>query len=215
MVTRTPEETLLEATGNDRAARRFPDLSERLKQARTAQALSLRELAGRIGVSASLISQIETGKVQPSVSTLYALASELNVSIDSLMLDEPPTEAWGNPAVLRSEDRTILQLGSGVRWERLAPAGDPDAEFFYLVYEPGSESTPADAPHHHAGREWGYIISGTLHLDIGDETHKLGSGDSVMFESSVPHRLHNPGSEPASGVWFVLGRRPPRSDLVE
>jgi transcriptional regulator with XRE-family HTH domain len=190
-------------------------MSERLKEARAARGLSLRELAGRIGVSASLISQIETGKVLPSVSTLYALASELNVSLDSLMLEEASAERGRYPAVLRPEDRTILQLGSGVRWERLTPAAEAGTEFFYLVYEPGGESTPADAPHRHAGREWGYIFSGTLHLEIGDETHKLGPGDSVAFESTVPHRLHNPGSEPASGLWFVVGRRPPLTDVVE
>ena len=69
-------------------------MGERLRAARTARALSLRELAGRLGVSPSLISQIETGRANPSVSTLYALAAELDVSLDELLFnDRRPSEA--------------------------------------------------------------------------------------------------------------------------
>ena len=66
----------------------YPQMGERLRAARTARALSLRELAGRLGVSPSLISQIETGRANPSVSTLYAIAAELDVSLDELLFND-------------------------------------------------------------------------------------------------------------------------------
>ena len=65
-----------------------PRMGERLRAARQARALSLRDLAERVGVSASLISQIETGRARPSVNTLYALAAELEVSLDDLAFDD-------------------------------------------------------------------------------------------------------------------------------
>jgi len=77
-------------------------MGEHLREARRARNLSLRTLADRLGVSPSLISQIETGRANPSVSTLYAIAAELDVSLDELLFnDRRPAE----PAVpTRTED---------------------------------------------------------------------------------------------------------------
>ena len=57
----------------------------------------------------------------------------------------------------------------------------------------------------HSGREWGYVLEGTLNLTIGFDEHVLGSGDSVAFDSTVPHRLHNEGTEEVRAIWYVLG----------
>jgi transcriptional regulator with XRE-family HTH domain len=186
-------------------------LSKRLREARTTHALSLRQLAARVGVSASLISQIETGKVQPSVNTLYALAIELGLSIDDLLDASTGTHEDGQrrdgPAfVQRAEDRKVIELGRGVRWERLTGSAEPGIDFLYVVYQPGSESAPSSEPHRHSGREWGHVLRGTLVLEVGDETYTVRRGESVMFDSTVPHRLHNPGDEEMHGIWFVLGR---------
>src|SRR6188508_2005932 len=66
----------------------YPEMGERLREARQARKLSLRTLAERLGVSPSLISQIETGRANPSVSTLYAIAAELDVSLDELLFND-------------------------------------------------------------------------------------------------------------------------------
>jgi mannose-6-phosphate isomerase-like protein (cupin superfamily) len=58
----------------------------------------------------------------------------------------------------------------------------------------------------HAGREYGYVISGTLNVQIGFVERQLGSGDSIAFDSTQPHRLWNTGNEPVHGIWFVMGR---------
>ena len=65
-----------------------PPIGDRLRATRQERGLSLRELAERLGVSPSLISQVETGRARPSVSTLYAIASELNVSLDELLFPD-------------------------------------------------------------------------------------------------------------------------------
>lgn len=197
-----------------------PDFGDRLRSERERNGIGLRELARRIDVSPSLISQIETGKVHPSVSTLYALTSELGASVDNLLFpnatDTEPRQATrgadpvrDHPDVMpvqRSDSRKTIQLNSGVRWERLTVESIPGFDHLYVVYEPGGESSPEGTMQRHAGREWGYVIRGTLHVTIGFNDHTLEPGDSIAFDSTVPHRLHNPGTEEVQAVWFVLGR---------
>lgn len=192
----------------------WSDVSERLRQARTARGISVRALAGRIGVSPSLISQIETAKVRPSVNTLYALAVELELSVDGLMFGPTRDEAAPqdapapNPApqVQRAGGRASVELAPGARWERLTRVSEPGVDFLRLVYAPGSSSVPAGTPHRHTGREWGYLVSGTLHVEVAGERFELQAGDSITFASTDVHRLSNPGDVPARAIWFVLGR---------
>src|SRR5688572_5389369 len=77
------------------------DLGARLRTRRQEAGLTLRELSRRIGMSASLVSQIETGKVQPSVPTLYALVAELGGSFDELLFGETAAPAVEPPAVFK------------------------------------------------------------------------------------------------------------------
>ncbi len=192
-------------------------LGDRLRAVREAYGISLRELARRVGVSASLISQIETGKVHPSVSTLYALASELDASVDELLFEDAPTgKPAGDWSSLLSDhphmapfqsgsERQIIELDSGVRWERLTTQSVPGIDFLYLVYQPGGESSPEDAMQRHAGREWGYVLAGTFHVMIGFDEHVLEPGDSIAFDSTLPHRFYNAGTEEVRAIWYVLG----------
>jgi transcriptional regulator with XRE-family HTH domain len=200
----------------------FAEMGDRLRQARTARGLSLRTVARRLGVSPSLISQVETGRAKPSVSTLYALANELGVSLDELLFVDAPSPATSaalepGPAdepmprdpVQRAESRVSIRLGSGVEWERLTTESLRNVDFLFVTYEVGGASSPADAFQRHPGQEWGYVLSGTLRVNIGFDEFVLGPGDAITFDSTVPHRLSNMGSEPVTAVWFVLGRRAP------
>jgi transcriptional regulator with XRE-family HTH domain len=202
-------------------------LGERLRSERTARGLSLRELARRAGVSPSLLSQIETAKIYPSVGTLYAIVRELGVSIDEIFVvddvDPRPAAADGAPApaprlaavpaarprtpVLRAADRSAIQLESGVRWERLTARTEKGVEFLYTVYAAGGESAPASEPIDHGGREFGIVVRGTLEVTVGDEQFTLTPGDTVFFDSTIPHRLHNASAEDAHAIWVVLGRQ--------
>jgi transcriptional regulator with XRE-family HTH domain len=201
-------------------------IGARLRAARTERGLSVRELARRLEVSASLVSQIETGKARPSVKTLYAMVSELGVSLDELLApggsgtgsatppppEESATASNGAPArnghlVQRDDDRATIQLESGVRWERLTPSDDPDVDFLLAIYEVGGSSSPTGKLIRHSGREYGLVIQGQLGVTVGFEECTLGPGDSIAFESTTPHRLHNEGPEEAHAIWVVIGRR--------
>ena len=189
-------------------------VGSRLRQERERRGMSLRELARRVGVSPSLVSQIELDRVNPSVSTLYALVSELGMTMSDVFGDgaQPVSRA---PRSRRDDDdslvthpdaRRVINLASGVRWERLTPHSDPDVEFLHVEYPVGAESCPEDALVTHGGREYGYVTSGTLGVRVGFDEFELGAGSSIAFDSSSPHRLWTIGGEPVQAVWLVIGR---------
>jgi transcriptional regulator with XRE-family HTH domain len=192
-------------------------VGQELRARRTAKGLSLRALARELDISPSALSQIETGKSRPSVSTLYAIVSALGMSLDELFggaprpAPGPPPGAAQAPSdpdelVQRADGRSAIQLETGVRWERLTPAHDAAADFLYVVYEPGGSSSAGDEFIRHTGREYGLVLSGVLEVSVGFQTYHLGPGDSISFDSTTPHRLRNTGTVPAQGVWFVTGR---------
>jgi transcriptional regulator with XRE-family HTH domain len=201
------------------------DLGPRLRAEREARALSLRELARRLQISPSALSQIETGSSRPSVSTLYAIVTELGLSLDELFTERrdeagrsaraespevaamPPADAEDGRHVQRSASRTAIDLESGVRWERLTPRHDADVDFLFVRYDPGGSSSVNDTFIRHSGREYGLVLSGTLEVRVGFDHYVLGPGDSICFDSTVPHSLRNTGSEPVEGIWFVVGRQ--------
>jgi transcriptional regulator with XRE-family HTH domain len=192
-------------------------MGERLREARQERRLSLRDLAERLGVSASLISQIETGRANPSVSTLYALVAELDVSLDELLFADRRGSPSATPArpdaalvqrlLQRREARTAIRLASGVTWERLTPTSEPDTEFLLVTYDVGGASS-VDGFQRHDGHEWGYVLEGTLDVRIGFDDFVLLPGDAISFDSTTPHRLSNSGAVPVRAVWFVSGRPP-------
>src|SRR5512132_3357043 len=214
-----------ESTG----AKRLRDLTadfqdgvgQRLRSERERHGVSLRELARRLEISPSALSQIETGRSRPSVGTLYAIVSELDMSLDELFGAQRTAasaaraaeaaggaEETGATLVQRRDTRKGIELESGVRWERLTPTAEQDADFLYVVYEVGGASRREGTHMRHMGREYGVVLSGRLRVTIGfeEEEHELGPGDSIAFESSRPHRLENAGDEPVEAIWFVVGR---------
>ena len=209
------------------------DLGQRLREAREKQRIGLRELARRLGLSPSLISQIETGKSEPSINTLFAMVSELELSVNEIVFD--PQQGSGqsaatatsqghantaadragesgqaeppNSPVQRSTNRVSISLESGVSWDRLTAQPDHDVDFLYLRYPPGSESTPSHSLMRHNGTEYGYILRGRLRVSIGFDSYELGPGDTISFDCTQPHRFATIGDETVEAVWFVVGRR--------
>ena len=193
-------------------------LGPRLRVAREQRQLSVRELARRIGCSASLISQIERGVSVPSVGVLYSLAAELDTSLDHLLFGaEPRRPLAAAPVpdapciVQRAGGRNIIDLASGVRWERLTPGADAMTDFLEVIYSPGGHSTDERRPLRHDGHEYGLVISGTLQANVGFESYELGPGDSIAFDSSTPHEYLNKTGEPVHAVWVVVHSEPGRA----
>lgn len=186
-------------------------IGDRLRQERMKAGLSQRELARRLGVSPSLISQLESGQSNPSVATLYSLVSELDLSLDRLIRgpeyeSNGPATTNGDRPLVQPSDRQSIELDSGVRWEKLTSGGEETVDFLLAVYEVGGSSTPDESLMRHSGYEYGYVVTGTLGVQVGFEDYELQPGDAISFDSTIPHRLFNAGSEPVEAVWFVVGR---------
>jgi transcriptional regulator with XRE-family HTH domain len=195
-----------------------PPLGQRIRAERLRRDLSLRALAREVGVSASMISQIETGKAQPSVSTLYAITSTLGLSIQEVFEPEPadgpavvprPTTVLAVAGVrlgplIRPAQRQVLTLDSGVVWERLGSLPGRRVDFLRITYAPGATSSSTGDLMRHPGSEFGYLESGELVLTLGFEEVTLHPGDAVSFDSTTPHRYRNDSTEPAVGVWYVI-----------
>jgi transcriptional regulator with XRE-family HTH domain/quercetin dioxygenase-like cupin family protein len=208
-------------------------LGARLKDVRLHAGMSLRELARQAEVSPSFISQIENGKSQPSVASLYTLARLLSVSIDELFdpRDQPaavrelvdgswgpngsmnPTNAWhpseyaNRISVVHPAHRSRLTMAEGVVWERLAATPEHAVNFMKIHYAPGATSTAGGELQSHDGYEYGYVLRGTIEVTVGSETFVLHPGESLGFDSDIPHVLRNVGDDDFEGIWFVHGRR--------
>jgi transcriptional regulator with XRE-family HTH domain len=201
-----------EAGRPEAAAAPALDLGSRLRAERLGQGIGLREMARRLGISASALSQIETGKAQPSVSKLFDIVNLLGVSVDGLLAgDEVPPAAVtrgqeGFFSLQRQGGHQALELESGVLWSRLTAGSFPGVEFLRVEYQPGACSSREGAFMRHAGQEFGYLLSGRLRVDVGFDSYELGPGDSISFPATTPHRLGNDGPDPAHAIWCILGR---------
>lgn len=195
------------------------DIGTRLREERDRVGISQRELARRIGLSASMISQIESGQSKPSVSTLYDIVTELGVSVDDIFgggngsAAAPGSEDGSGPGgtthhgpMVKVEDRHVIDLDSGVQWERLTSHEHEDVDFLHVVYDVGGSSASDEKLMRHPGREYGVVLEGRLGVKLGFDEFALGPGDSIAFDSTQPHRLWNLGDVPVSGIWFVVGR---------
>jgi transcriptional regulator with XRE-family HTH domain len=204
----------------------------RLRARREASGISLRQFARQLDVSASFISQLETGKAKPSVATLYSICAALDMSIDELFAAETSREVvdeavvergvststglrdtllkgWsasgddrGHSPLVSPHERRALVLDSGVTWQRLTATNHTHSDFMFVRYDVGGSSTSDGRLVRHAGVEYGFVISGTLEVTLGFETYRMGAGDSISFDSEIPHRLCNVGDEPVEAIWF-------------
>jgi len=191
------------------------EIGARLRAERQRKELTVRELARRVGVSPSLVSQIERDKVNPSVSTLWGIVTALGLTMGDLFshVAAPPGlrpvgdgDIEAGPTT-RPGERAELNLESGVRWERLTATSDPVVEFLTVAYPVGASSCDEDSLIRHGGKEYGYVTRGRLGVRVGFDEYELTAGMAISFDSSSPHRLWAIGDEPAEAIWVVVGRQ--------
>ena len=202
------------------AERHRSTIGRRLLAERQRRELSAVELSQRAGLAPAEVSDIETGRAQPSVGTLYALAHALELPVDVLLSGEPKDAAergagFGQLAqlVVGPADRRTVELASGVTWELVRPpeeAARDNVEILEVAYAPASESAPELT--WHEGREYGLVLDGRLQVQVEDERVSLGPGDSLAFDSTRPHRIFNDSDMPARALWTIV--QTPRAEVA-
>ncbi|MDU4961673.1 MAG: cupin domain-containing protein [Sporomusaceae bacterium] len=162
------------------------ELGERITRIRTSQKLTLRQLADKIALSPSLLSQIEKGRINPSLSTLRAIASALNTPLFSFFLEEVTTD---DLVVRAGTGRKILFPDVSLEYSLLTPDLSGTIEMALMKLPPHSLSS--QDLFSHSGEEVAYVADGELQLYLGDKTVLLQNGDSVKIPPGTPHKWEN------------------------
>ncbi|MEQ1934366.1 MAG: cupin domain-containing protein [Fimbriimonadaceae bacterium] len=175
-------------------------IGKRLRELRLQNGQSLRALAARVGVSATLISQIERDQTEPSLSTLRAFSRVFGESVASLFSEPNPPSVW----VSRPGERMrLVNPKGGVTYEKLV-RGNSQLEVLRAVFAPGQFS--AEYPTSHASVECAYVVQGEITLEVAGTAYVIGQGESVTFEAAQPHRYVNLGS---ADTEVILSITPP------
>lgn len=164
-------------------------LGDRLRELRQRHGLTLRELAAKAEVSPGLLSQLENGLTDPSLSTLRKLAVVFDAEIASLF-SEPnaPLVHLSRPG-----ERIMLAAPKGqIAFERLTP-GRGELEVLRAVLQPGDVS--ATEPRGHDSTECVTVIEGEIVAEVGEQAYTVAAGDALTFDSKLPHRYRNDSGE--------------------
>lgn len=173
-------------------------IGRKIRERRTGRGLTLARLAEKTGVSTSLVSQLERGGINPSISLLKAVADALETPLADLLAEEGAAAPRPSP-VMRARERKIIGWEGGVRFGLLSRELDLGCEFIFNEWPPGA--TTGRRAYVHDGVECGVVLQGELEVEMEDGVHPLKPGDSITFRSSTPHRISNRGPKTAKAVW--------------
>lgn len=191
-------------------------IGARLRRLRKESGRSLASVAQQMGISASALSQMETGAMQPSVNRLVELVTVLGAPISAIfddvaLLDRGDgadaatvTEPIPGVLVAAAESTAPAPLHEGVVYRRLTPVAIPGLDLFESTYPPGTSSSPDGAMLVHGGYESGHVVSGALVFEFTEGEVELGPGGSLSFHATRPHRVVNRTDAVAVAVWVTL-----------
>ena len=187
------------AATSERAIPAQVDVGERLRAIRHLRRATLKAVAERAGLSESFLSQIERGKANASIGSLTQIAAALGVHVADLF---EPHSSRAEPRVLRRGSRPVLAFGNLGRKYLLTPRPLEHLEVFAAELDPGGST--GDEPYTHGDSEELFVVlSGRVHLQLGERLFELEEGDSIDYRSSVPHRVMNAGDEVAEVIWVI------------
>ena len=176
------------------------DIGSKLKALREEKGFTIKKLAEKSGCTTSMISQIEHGKSEPSISMLKKLANALNVNIVDFFID---SNSLNEDFVhIREKDRIDIKLP---RWDAhiqsfLKSTNNKKMHPFYTKISPGGGSKGMYA---HEGEEFVYVLKGNLLIKVGDKEYYLKSGEGAYFKSYIPHDWINNGDEDTEVIWII------------
>lgn len=170
-----------------------------VRKLRRERGLTVESLAATAGISAGLLSQLERGIGNPSFGTLFKLAYTLEVPLGTFLSDPADT---ADRKVVRKRERRRLELpGEALVYELLTPDLQRDLQVLLAKISPGFDG--AGQPFRHPGEECEHVLSGRIEIVVGDEMYELSEGDSITYDSSLPHWYRNPADEWAEIIGAV------------
>lgn len=181
---------------------RPPRIGKNIQQIRKRQLLTLDVLSEKSGVSKAMLSQIESGKANPTVATVWKIAQGLSIEINSLL--EGEGEGRRRFSVTREQSITALETDEdGLHMKVLSPVSMvEDLEMYLLTFAEGG--VLRSAPHFPGTEEFLTVISGSVRVSAGENLTKLSSGDFVSYHCDIEHSIENTG--PSSAVVHLVVR---------
>jgi transcriptional regulator with XRE-family HTH domain len=173
-------------------------LGATIRRTRERRGQSLKQLAQATGLTQSFHSQVENDRTSPSVASLRKIAEALGTSIGTFFAGGTP-----NGHLVRKRARAVL-VHPQRRWRDslLTPTLTGKLMVIFTEIEPGGGS--GDEPYsHQSDEECVVLLKGKLDFWVGDELYRMSAGDSLTFESRIPHRNHNPGPARAEVLWIM------------
>jgi transcriptional regulator with XRE-family HTH domain len=174
------------------------DIGQRIKSHRRSNHLTLKQLAEKVGCTDAYLSQIENGRVSPSIASLKRIASALQSKITDFFVEGQDDD----PVVLKQDQRITLSLD---RWNAeiqslVVNPKNKRMHPFYTTIQPGGGS---HGLYSHVGEEFGIVIRGELEIDLDGTLHLVKENESFYYNSSQPHSWTNPGNIDTVVVWVI------------
>lgn len=173
-------------------------IGSKIRELRKERKITLQDLADAVGISVSMISQVERGLAHPSIATLWRVANAFGVSVVHFFAEPAKPKAL----VVRAHEQRALEIvNPGATYHLLSPDLNRKIEFLKIILQPG-QIDEGDLVSHE-GEECGYVVSGTLTVRVAADSYILHPGDSIYFDSSIPHRLVNYGAQTCLSIWAM------------
>lgn len=169
-------------------------LGRHVRELRQTQGRTLASLAEQIEISPSALSQIERGKSEPSLGTLWRLGQALKASLFDFFSSGDAADV----EITRAGERTLVEF-ERFRYEAIAVSPRRTIDLFLLRLEPGDGAVREVVGH--AGEEAGLVLEGELDVLVAGVAHRLGPGDGIWFLSTQPHTFVPAGDGPSVSVW--------------
>lgn len=182
-------------------------IGQKIRRLRKQKNMTLKDLSDRAGVSQSMLSQIERGIASPTIVSLVSIANALSLSAAAFFEDNMPVGEEESP-VLPSGSRKVLRTETGLVLLPLAAMTelkDNTIQLAEIFLDPGGCNRLR--PTAHDGVERLAVLEGSFEVEIGQHQYSLKKGDSITINASLPHRISNPGTEKAHGVWMIVTPR--------
>jgi transcriptional regulator with XRE-family HTH domain len=164
------------------------DIGLNIKKRREQMGLTLRELALNVGVSASFLSQVECGKVSPSLATLKKIVGALNTTVGAIIGEK--RDINDGPVVRVGERKTIEGMVNKMMIDFLT-SSHPDKMMEPMIFRFSESGNFSDTMYQHFGQEFVLVLKGKIEIVLGNERYVLEEGDSIYFNSGVPHAFWN------------------------
>jgi len=173
-------------------------LGQKIRETRTERGLTLEKVARDVGCSPSFVSQVERGKVSPSITTLKHIANALGVNIVDFFLPSGEEDS----VVTQEGDRVEISMK---RWKAkinllVRSTQGKRMQPFYTVIQPGGG---AMGFYRHEGEEFGIVLKGELEINLNNTIYRVKEKESFYYSSQIPHAWVNPTNKETIVIWVV------------